>query len=82
MLKDVTNVGAVAIMQSWEYTTVLAKAAGVFSGKMKTGDIDAVLKQHGDQGWELVSVFQGSNVSSNLPGVLLFFKRPVYTGAV
>ena len=78
---DIPTTGTVSIMQSWDHATVLAKGAGVFSGKMNTGNIDAVLQDYGKNGWELVSVFQGSNVSANLPGVLLFFKRPRLTGA-
>lgn len=66
-----------AVPQRWEYRTTLVNAAGVFSGKLKTSEIDTALAQAGNEGWELVSVFQGANVKANLPGVLLFFKRPV-----
>lgn len=78
---SIEHVGQISIRQSWEYKTVLAKAAGVLSGKMKTANIDEALSEAGSEGWELVSAFQGSNVAANLPGVLLVFKRPTYTGA-
>jgi hypothetical protein len=61
----------------WEYRTTLVDAAKTFSGKLKTGPIDEALAAAGRDGWELVSVFQGSNVKANLAGVLLVFKRPV-----
>jgi len=61
----------------WEYRTTLVDAAKTFSGKLKHDRIDAELQAAGRDGWELVSVFQGSNVKANLAGVLLVFKRPV-----
>lgn len=63
--------------QQWEHRTILVDVAKSFSGKVKTAPIDTALTDAGRDGWELVSVFQGSNVKASLPGVLLFFKRPV-----
>lgn len=62
--------------RAWEHKSVLAKGAGVFSGKLKTDDIEAVLQREGADGWELVTAMQASNVSAKLPGILLLFKRP------
>lgn len=74
---EMQAVKTVRRMQRWEYTTTLVKTAGVFSGKIKTDPVDIALEEHGRQGWELVSVFQGANVSASLPGIMLVFKRPV-----
>lgn len=69
-------VKAVRRMQRWEYTTVLVKVAGVFSGKLNTDPVANELARHGAEGWELVTAFQGQNVKATLPGVMLVFKRP------
>jgi hypothetical protein len=66
-----------SMQTQWEYRTTLVDAAKTFSGKLKHDRIDAELQAAGRDGWELVSVFQGSNVKANLAGVLLVFKRPV-----
>lgn len=44
-------------ISKWEYLTVKFDAKGFLGGVVDTQTLDAQLNQLGEQGWELVSVF-------------------------
>jgi len=59
----------------WEYKThVLTSAIG--RDKLRMGDLDAALRGHGQQGWELVNLTMNADLRGERDGHLLVFKRP------
>ncbi|KQV49826.1 hypothetical protein ASC95_29705 [Pelomonas sp. Root1217] len=44
-------------MQKWEYKTVKVDAKGMLGGVVDVQEFDGLLNQLGQQGWNLVSVF-------------------------
>ena len=61
-------------MQEFEYRTeVLTSMIG--RDKVQMGDLDDVLEQYGNDGWELVSLNLDANLQSSKDGHLLVFKR-------
>jgi hypothetical protein len=43
--------------------------------KLRTGDLDSVLKKRGERGWELVSCNLDADLRGHRDGHLLIFKR-------
>jgi hypothetical protein len=63
-------------MQRFEYKTeVLTSMVG--RDKLRVGDLDDVLEEHGKQGWELVSLTLDADLRGSRDGHLLVFKRAV-----
>ena len=61
-------------MPKFEYKTeVLTSMVG--RDKLRMGDLDAMLKKHGDDGWELASLNLDADVKGSRDGHLLVFKR-------
>ncbi len=62
-------------MTPFEYKTeILTSLVG--RDKLRVEDLDDVLKKHGDDGWELVSLNLDADVQGARDGHLLVFKRP------
>lgn len=61
-------------MAKFEYKTeILTSLVG--RDKLRIGDLDAKLRQYGEQGWELVSLSLDADVKGSRDGHLLIFKR-------
>ena len=62
-------------MPKFEYRTeVLTSVIG--REKLRVDELDDLLRKHGDDGWELVSVALDANLQGSRDGHLLVFKRP------
>ena len=62
-------------MPKFEYKTeVLTSVIG--RDKLRVDELDDLLRKHGDEGWELVSVALDANLQGSRDGHLLVFKRP------
>jgi hypothetical protein len=63
-------------VQTFEYKTeVLTSMVG--RDKLRMADLDQALREHGVQGWELVSVALDADLKGTRDGHLLIFKRPL-----
>lgn len=63
-------------MATFEYKTeVLTSIVG--RDKLRTGDLEDVLKKYGADGWELVSLTMDADLRDSRDGHLLIFKREV-----
>jgi hypothetical protein len=61
-------------MPQFEYKTeVLTSMVG--RDKLRMGDLDKVLAEHGREGWELVSLTLDADLRGTRDGHLLVFKR-------
>jgi hypothetical protein len=61
-------------MTRFEYKTeVLTSVIG--RDKLRVDELDDLLRKHGDDGWELVSVSLDANLQGSRDGHLLVFKR-------
>ena len=65
--------GAVAL---WEYRTEKLKLRGVLGGKIDQAQLDGLLKEAGDEGWELVSMIATNLYQGRTQDTALVFKRP------
>jgi hypothetical protein len=62
-------------MPQFEYKTeVLTSMVG--REKMRIDDLEDVLRQYGDDGWELASCNLDADIRGTRDGHLLIFKRP------
>lgn len=62
-------------MPKWEYETeVLSTMVG--RDKVRVDELDDLLRDRGDDGWELVSMSLDANLQGSRDGHLLVFKRP------
>ncbi len=62
-------------MAAFEYKTeVLTSIVG--EEKLRLDDFEGSLKEHGDQGWELVTMVPNVNIQRGKDGDLLIYKRP------
>ena len=59
----------------WEYRTEMLTSM-VGRDKIRMDDLANSLKQHGAQGWELVSLCPDADVKGERDGHLMIFKRP------
>ncbi len=61
----------------WEYFTVAFVASGFWlGGKLDGNAFNAKLNEMGQQGWELMSVFDTNTSSGQTRDVFAVFKRP------
>lgn len=62
-------------MPKFDYKTeVLTSVIG--RDKLRIDELDDLLRKHGEDGWELVSVSLDANLQGSRDGHLLVFKRP------
>jgi len=62
----------------WEYLTVMFKATGFWLGGKLDGDaFNAKINELGEQGWELVSVFDTNMSRGETRDVVAVFKRSI-----
>jgi hypothetical protein len=62
-------------MPKWEYETeVLSTMVG--RDKVRVDELDGLLRDRGNDGWELVSMTLDANLQGARDGHLLVFKRP------
>lgn len=60
----------------WEYTTVFFEAAGwLLGGKLDGEKFNGRLNRLGEEGWELVSVFDTNFTHGGTRDVVAIFKR-------
>ena len=63
-------------MAKFEYKTeVLTSMVG--RDKLRVGDLDDLLRQHGTEGWELVTLNLDADIRGERDGHLLVFKRAI-----
>jgi Domain of unknown function (DUF4177) len=63
-------------MPEYEYRTeVLTSMVG--RDKLRVGDLEDVLRKHGAEGWELVTLNLDADIRGKRDGHLLVFKRAV-----
>jgi hypothetical protein len=63
-------------MAKFEYKTeVLSSMVG--RDKLRVGDLDDLLRQHGADGWELVTLNLDADIRAQRDGHLLIFKRAI-----
>jgi hypothetical protein len=67
---------ALACRDMWEYLSERIGTKGFWGGKVDMKDFQALLTQHGQAGWELVSVFDTAIHQGSSRDVVLVFKRP------
>ena len=61
-------------MPQFEYKTeILTSMVG--RDKLRLDDLDSTLKEHGEDGWELVSLALDADLKGERDGHLLVFKR-------
>ena len=66
-------------MMRFEYRTeVLTSMVG--RDKLRTGDLEDLLRKFGDDGWELVTLALDAGIRGERDGHLLVFKRAVDSG--
>jgi hypothetical protein len=66
-------------MMRFEYRTeVLTSMVG--RDKLRTGDLEDLLRKFGDDGWELVTLALDADIRGERDGHLLVFKRAVDSG--
>lgn len=62
-------------MQKWEYKTVKIETKGFLGGIVDTNVLDALLNQYGQQGWNLMSVFDTNSYQGASREIVVVFKR-------
>lgn len=70
---ETSMIGAVA---RWEYRTEKLKLRGILGGKINQGELDEMLKEAGEEGWELVSMVSTNLYQGRTQDTALVFKRP------
>ncbi len=64
-------------MTKWEYMTLMLPAQGlILGGKIDAQKLTDRLNQLGNEGWELVSVFDTNMLEGKTRDVLALLKRP------
>ncbi|MBN2021344.1 MAG: DUF4177 domain-containing protein [Pirellulales bacterium] len=65
-------------MTRWEYKTIKLTAKGFFAGgKVDERELDTLMNNFGDQGWELVAAFDTNQWPDGITrDVFVLFKRP------
>jgi hypothetical protein len=61
----------------WEYSTVMFEASGWLGGKLDGQKFNERLNGLGEEGWELVSVFDTNYGQGATRDVVAVFKRPI-----
>jgi hypothetical protein len=62
----------------WEYTTVMFEASGLFVGGALDGEkFNNRLNQLGEEGWELVTVFDTNAQGGRSRDIVAVLKRPM-----
>jgi hypothetical protein len=61
-------------MPSFEYKTDVLKSV-VGEEKLRVGDLEDSLEEHGEEGWELAAVALNVNIQRGQDGDLLIYKR-------
>jgi hypothetical protein len=59
----------------WEYKSIRFETHGFRGGILETAEFDRVLNEMGQQGWELVIVFDTNDASGSTRFVIATFKR-------
>jgi len=67
--------------RKWEYKTVKLSLRGFLGGKIDQREVDSILTEHGEQGWELVSVFATALYQGRTQDAAMVFKRPKASAA-
>jgi hypothetical protein len=64
-------------MAKWEYMTLMLPATGlILGGKLDAQKLTDRLNQLGEEGWELVSVFDTNMLEGKTRDVFAILKRP------
>ena len=65
-------------IMKWEYATVVVETSGWFiTGKIDGKTFNDKLNEFGEQGWELVSVYDTNFANGGTGDVIAVFKRPM-----
>lgn len=62
----------------WEYMTLMLSASGfLLGGKIDVQELTDKLNERGEEGWELVSVFDTTMLEGKTRDVVAVLKRPM-----
>jgi len=64
-------------MIRWEYKTVSVPTHGWMGGIVKAEELDAILNQFGQEGWELVSALDTNMDRGQTRFIVAIFKRQI-----
>ncbi|MBN1853603.1 MAG: DUF4177 domain-containing protein [Pirellulales bacterium] len=59
----------------WEYKTVKLRAKGLMGGKVDESQLDAMMNDLGQEGWELTAAFDTNEAYGSTRDVVVIFKR-------
>lgn len=59
----------------WEYKTIKLKLRGLLGGKIDQKEVDGILTEAGQDGWELVTVFATALYQGRTQDAAMVFKR-------
>ncbi len=59
----------------WEYKTIKLKTAGRLGGKLDEAELDRLMNDLGDQGWELAAAFDTNQQAGTTKDAVIIFKR-------
>ena len=59
----------------WEYKTIKLAATGLVGGKINELQLDQIMNDLGQQGWELAAALDTSEAYGNTKDVVVIFKR-------
>jgi hypothetical protein len=60
----------------WEYKSVQMETKGLWGGKVEGSELDRIMNELGEIGWELVSAFDTNEAYGRSRSIVLLFKRP------
>ena len=65
----------------WDYRTVKLRLRGFLGGKIDQPELDRILQEASQEGWELVQVLATALYQGRTQDAVLIFKRPQASGA-
>ena len=60
----------------WEYKTIKLAATGFWGGNVDADKLNQMMNEFGQQGWELTTAVDVSEIRGNTKDVIVIFKRP------
>ena len=60
---------------NWEYKTIKLEAKGFMGGKLDEKELDALMNELGEQGWEISAAFDTNMQAGTTRDAIIIFKR-------